>query len=85
MREQWLNLRWEEAVMNQTTPVNPSHDADDAEAETPLAIIAGIFPFILFGLMFTLKGLDYHRPLFWMEHSMYGYLTVHTWQRFRPA
>jgi len=77
MREQWLNLRQENAIMNQIIFVNPSHDADDAEAETPLAIIAGIFPFILFGLMFTLKGLDYHRPLFWMRHSMYGYLIVH--------
>lgn len=77
MREQWLNWRREDAIMNQMIPVNPSHDADDAEAETPFAIIAGIFPFILFGLMFTQKGLDYHRPLFWMGHSMYGYLIVH--------
>lgn len=77
MREQRLSRRREDAVMNQIIPVNPIHDADDAEPETPWAIIAGIFPFILFGLLFTLKGLDYHRPLFWMGHSMYGYLIVH--------
>ena len=53
------------------------HDADVARAETPLAIIAGIFPFILFGLMFTLKEVDYHMPLHWLIHGFVGDRIVH--------
>ncbi|MCP4426460.1 MAG: hypothetical protein GY803_18355 [Chloroflexi bacterium] len=66
IREQWLSLRREEAVMKAIEPINPPHNADIAETETPLAIVAGIIPFILFGLMFVLQGVNYHRPLSWM-------------------
>lgn len=77
MREQWLSLRREEAVTNQILPVNHADDASDARVETPLEIIAGIFPFLLFGLMFTLQGLDYHTSSSWMRHGIVGYLIVH--------
>ena len=77
MREQWHSLRQEKAVMNPILPANYVHDADIARAETPLAIIAGIFPFILFGLMFTLKEVDYHMPLHWLIHGFVGDRIVH--------
>lgn len=77
VREQWLSLRREEAVMNPILSANHAHDADAMQAETPLEILAGIFPFILFGLMFTLLGFNYHMQSALMRNGMVGYLIVH--------
>lgn len=72
MQEQWRSWRREEAVMNPTNPVNLTLDTDQSEPETPLAILAGILPFVLSGLMYVLKGVNYHAPLAWMGYGVYG-------------
>lgn len=59
-REQWRKFRREGAVMNPTNHVSHTLSTDHSKREAPLSILAGIFPFILFGLMFTLEGIDYH-------------------------
>lgn len=77
VREQWHSLRREEAVMSPTNPVNHTSDTDQSERETPLAILAGIFPFVLFGLSYVLKGVNYHAPLAWLGRGtsgIHGYL-----------
>ncbi len=53
-------MKWAKAVMNVTNAVNHPFATDHSKRETPLAILAGILPFILFGLMYTQKGIDYH-------------------------
>jgi hypothetical protein len=63
--------------MNHMMSTHHPHDAAKQEVEPPLAILAGILPFILFGLMFTLKGINYHSTLAWMGHGIVGYLIVH--------
>lgn len=76
-RELWLRLRREDGAMNPLMSGNHVDDADISGAQTPLKIIAGILPFILFGLMFTLLGIDYHRPLTWMRNGMASFLIIH--------
>jgi len=58
--------------MNPTNPVNHTLDTDQPERETPLAILAGMLPFVLFGLMYVLKGVNYHAPLAWLGYGVYG-------------
>ncbi|MCA9918448.1 MAG: hypothetical protein KC445_10880 [Anaerolineales bacterium] len=41
---------------------------------TPSAILAGLLPFLLVGLMFTLKGINYHTPIPLMSDGMGAYL-----------
>lgn len=72
MQEQRRSWRREEAIMNPTNPVNHTLDTDQSERETPLAILAGMLPFVLFGLMYVLKGVNYHAPLAWMGQGVYG-------------
>lgn len=57
-------LRREEAIMKHHDL--PADHGDDARAETPLEIMAGVLPFILFGLKFTLEGVDYPRQSSWV-------------------
>ncbi len=77
IRQQWLSLSREKAIMSPILSANLAHDDDVERRETPLEIILGIFPFILFGLMFTLKGFDYHVPVTLMGHDIVIYLIVH--------
>ncbi len=72
MLEQWHSWRREEAVMNPTHPVNHTPDTDPSERDKPLAILAGILPFVLFGLVYVLKGVNYHAPLAWLGYGVYG-------------
>ncbi|MCP4420029.1 MAG: hypothetical protein GY805_25760 [Chloroflexi bacterium] len=81
IREQWLSWHREDAVMNPTNSVNHTLDmlnTDQSERETPLAILTGILPFVLIGLMYVLKGVNYHAPLAWMggrgTSGIHGYL-----------
>ena len=72
MQEQWRSWCREEAAMNPTNPVNRTLDTDQLERETTLAILVGMLPFVLFGLMYVLKGVTYHAPLAWMGYGVYG-------------
>ncbi len=78
IQEQWLSFRREEAIMNQILNVNHVDDADDTGARSPISwteIMAGILPFILFGLLYTLKGINYHQP--WMRRGIPWELALH--------
>ncbi len=77
MQEQWRSWRREDAVMNPTNSVNHTLDTDQSEHEMPLAILAGILPFVLSGLMYVLKGVNYHAPIAWLGRGtsgLHGYL-----------
>jgi len=63
IRERWLNLRGEKAIMNQMLEENQLDDFDEMGVRTTVTrkeILAAILPFILVGSMFVLKGVDYH-------------------------
>lgn len=75
--ERWLSWRPERPAMNPMTPAHHRQFAARGKAEPPLAILAGVLPFLLFGLMFILKGINYHTTLAWMGHGIAGYLIVH--------
>lgn len=69
--------------MNQIPHTNHTDDSDCTGPTTPVSwarTLGGILPFILFELLFTLKGVNYHisPPRPWLGHSMYWYLIVHT-------
>jgi hypothetical protein len=79
MREQWRSWRREEVVMNPTISVNHTLDTDQSERATPLAILAGMLPFVLSGLVYVLKGVNYHAPLAWLGRGtsgLHGYLDL---------
>lgn len=65
VRERWLSLRRERAVMKQSLNVNQVDDFDEIEVRTAVSwveISAGILPFLLLGSIYVIKGLDYHFP-----------------------
>lgn len=76
LREQWYNLRQEDALMSDTQMVNRDGDSALLRPATPVEITAGVLPFILFGLMFVLNGVDSHRSL-WAMSTIVPYLVVH--------
>lgn len=57
--------------MNPTISVNHTLDTDQSERETPSAILAGMLPFVLFGLMYVLKGVNYHASLAWLGRGSF--------------
>jgi hypothetical protein len=70
-------------TMNQISDMNLTDDSDHAEPSPPtswIETLGGTLPFVLLGLLFTLKGVDYHisPPRPWLGHSMYWYLIIHT-------
>ncbi len=77
--EHWYSfLGKEEISMNLTNPVNYTNDRDVAGANDPSSwtgILAGILPFFLFGLLYTLKGINYHQP--WLGRGIPGELALH--------
>jgi hypothetical protein len=71
------------AIMNQISDMNHTDDSDYTGPTIPVSwarTLGGILPFILFGLLFTLEGVNYHisPPRPWLGHTMYWYLIVHT-------
>ena len=76
VKELWHSLRGEESYMNQMTTFNHTDDANDARAESPLSILAGILPFILFGLISTLDGIVYQIQPSWASFATNGYQIV---------
>ena len=63
--------------LENSSEANGAKPAPLSKQASWIATLAGIFPFLLFGLMFTLKGLDYHTSSSWMRHGMVGDLIVH--------
>ena len=55
-----------------TAAANDTLHTGRAEGNTPLAILAAILPLVLIGLVYVLKGLNYHATLDWMGHGVYG-------------
>jgi len=78
VRERWLNVRREGIIMNQSLlPEGHAGRIDEPRAEKPVEILAGVLPFILFGLMFTLKGVNYGLPSSRLGPGIIAYLVVH--------
>ena len=76
------NDRKGDANLNQVMQMNNRDDLNYGKLTSPtswVAILAGALPFILFGLMFTLKGIGYHAvpPMSWPRGSMSLYLFVY--------
>ncbi len=68
-------------IMNQVSDVKHTGDSDHAGPTTPASwarTLGAILPFVLFGLMLTLKGINYHAssPRPWV--GIYRDLIVHT-------
>lgn len=59
--------------MNHEMPVDAGIESGEGK---PLALFAGMLPFILFGLMFTLFGVDYSRRTMWIARGLNGYLVL---------
>lgn len=79
MQEGWRSWRREEAVMTPANSFGHTLEVDQSEHEKPLAILAGTLPFVLFGLLYVLKGVNYHAPLAWLGRGtsgIHGYLEL---------
>jgi len=74
--ERLRSLRGEETIMSQMTQINQPNDGANAKPESPLSILAGILPFILFGLISTLDGIVYQIQPSWASFATNGYQIV---------
>jgi hypothetical protein len=72
IRERWCSWRREETVMKTSNPFTHTLKTYHSEPETPLAMLAGMLPFVLFGSLYVLKGVNYHTPLAWLGRGVYG-------------
>jgi hypothetical protein len=82
-REHWHEYAYRGRRIMNGADLNPTGELDAGTVAPPASradIAAAVFPFVLIGLMFILKGLDYHlhhpRQL-WLVSGVTGYLIVH--------
>jgi hypothetical protein len=64
-REHWHEYAYRGRRIMNGAHLNPTGELDAGTVAPPASrteIAAALFPFLLFGLMFILKGLDYHLP-----------------------